>query len=288
MKHTVDANFIANIIDVNKSEIADIECLKKGMTNYSVLFTYQDKKYILRVPGEGTEVLINRKNENDVYIAIKDEQICEKIIKFDSERGYKVTEFFPTARTCNIGNLADVTACIKILRSFHERCFKVKHRFDIFQQIDYYEQLRNPRDSIYADYFITKKRVFEMQSYIEANSKEWCLTHMDAVSDNFLFINDKDLRLIDWEYAAMQDPHIDIAMFCIYAGYDKDKIDTIIDIYFNQQCPYNIRLKIYCYVAVCGLLWSNWCEYKMTFGIKFGEYAKMQFQYARDYSTVLK
>ena len=39
------------------------------------------------------------------------------------------------------------------------------------------------------------------------------LTHIDAVPDNFLFTRDGDIRLIDWEYAAMQDPHVDMPCF---------------------------------------------------------------------------
>jgi len=40
------------------------------------------------------------------------------------------------------------------------------------------------------------------------------------VPDNFLFVEKdgkEEIRLIDWEYAGMQDPHVDVAMFCIYS-----------------------------------------------------------------------
>ena len=89
------------------------------------------------------------------------------------------------------------------------------------------------------------------------------MTHIDAISDNFLFYkNDSDseekLQLTDWEYSGMQDPHVDIAMFCIYSLYDKSQIDRLIDIYFEGKCTEITRIKIYCYIAACGLLWSNW------------------------------
>ena len=103
--------------------------------------------------------------------------------------------------------------------------------------------------------------------------------------DNFLFSGD-DLRLIDWEYAGMQDPHVDIAMFCIYALYDREQIDHLIDLYFENACPRETRIKIYCYVAACGLLWSNWCEYKAALGVEFGEYSLRQYRYAKDYSRL--
>lgn len=82
-----------------------------------------------------------------------------------------------------------------------------------------------------------------------------------AVPDNFLFIEkngEEEIRLIDWEYAGMQDPHVDIAMFAVYAMYDREQVDALIDAYFPEGCKNEIRIKIYCYIAACGLLWSNW------------------------------
>ena len=117
------------------------------------------------------------------------------------------------------------------------------------------------------------------------------LTHIDAVPDNFLFIKrdgQEEIRLIDWEYAGMQDSHVDIAMFGIYAGYTKRQMDELIEIYFEGACPDNIRIKIYCYVAACGLLWSNWCEYKRSLGVEFGEYSLRQYRYAKEYYKIVQ
>ena len=90
--------------------------------------------------------------------------------------------------------------------------------------------------------------------------------HIDAVPDNFLFTKN-GIRIIDWEYAGMQDPHVDIAMFCIYSLYSKEQVDHLIDLYFKGEVSPMIRTKIYAYIASAGLLWSNWCEYKRSLGI---------------------
>jgi hypothetical protein len=34
---------------------------------------------------------------------------------------------------------------------------------------------------------------------------------------------------------------------------------------------------------MCGLLWSNWCEYKRKLGVEFGEYSLRQYRYAKDF-----
>ena len=116
------------------------------------------------------------------------------------------------------------------------------------------------------------------------------LTHIDAVPDNFLFVpgeGGESIRLIDWEYAGMQDPHVDIAMFCIYALYDRAQVDRLIDLYFPEGCADAVRVKIYGYIAACGLLWSNWCEYKRMLGVEFGEYSLRQYQYAKEYYQIV-
>ena len=81
----------------------------------------------------------------------------------------------------------------------------------------------------------------------------------------------------------MQDPHVDIAMFCIYALYDRRQVNRLINLYFEGKCKEETRIKIYCYIAVCGLLWSNWCEYKRSLGVEFGEYSLRQYRYAKEY-----
>ena len=112
------------------------------------------------------------------------------------------------------------------------------------------------------------------------------MTHIDAVPDNFL-ITKNEIKLIDWEYAGMQDPHVDIAMFCIYSLYDKEEIDNLISIYFKNKCKKITRLKIYAYISACGLLWSNWCEFKRNLGIEFGEYSIKQYRYAKDFYKIV-
>lgn len=288
--HSDVITLLANLFSVDSSEIENIRPLKKGMTNRSFLFAVRGKQYIMRIPGEGTDRLINRKEEAFVYEIIKDRDICDEIIYLNAENGYKVSSFFESARTCNALDAIDVAKCMRFLRAFHEKKLKVSHVFDIYRQVEFYETLRG-KTSVYRDYETTKQNVFELKQYIEKWKKEYCLTHIDAVPDNFLLFREEEeekIRLIDWEYAGMQDPDVDIAMFAIYSLYDKSQIDGLIESYYSEGCPKETRLKIYCYVAMCGLLWSNWCEYKSQLGVEFGEYALRQYRYAKDYYQIVK
>ena len=281
---SLDSEYIKIICDtlnVSRHDIFNIESLKAGMTNKSFLFNCKGEKYIFRIPGEGTEQLINRQDEYNVYQQIKDKNICDDIIYINPTNGYKITRFIENSHNCDPYNPNEVKRCMEVLRGFHSMKLKVNHTFDIFEHIDYYENLMGGI-SVYPDYEKTKANVMSLIEFLNAQDLEYSMTHIDAVPDNFV-ISEEGIKLIDWEYAAMQDPHVDIAMFAIYAMYDKSHIDMLIDTYFDNTCDKNIRVKIYCYIAMCGLLWSNWCEYKAALGETFGEYSLRQYRYAKDY-----
>ena len=294
---------IAQVFHCGTEEITDIEVLKKGMTNRSFLFTCRGGKYIMRVPGEGTDKLIDRRQEEEVYKTISGKGLCDDPVYIDPETGYKITKYLEGVRVCDAESEEDLQRCMSKLRSFHEMGLKVDHEFDIFGQIEFYESLWEGQSSVYRDYRAVKEKVLSLRPYIEAHAAEKVLTHIDAVPDNFLFYQDGSgaelLQLTDWEYAGMQDPHVDIAMFCIYSMYDKEQVDRLIGLYFDKESVMpeteaggadplssvhaEIVTKIYALIAACGLLWSNWCEYKQHLGVEFGEYSLRQYRYAKEY-----
>lgn len=275
----------AKVLNADESEIQNISILKKGMTNRSFFFTCCGEKYIMRIPGEGTDKLINRDEEAQVYAAISGKGICDDLVYINPKNGYKITKFINNVKAADPSNESELVACMKKLRDFHNMKLKVNHTFDIFGKIDFYQSLWNGNKSIYKDYEQTKANVLSLKPFIEKHAQPFALTHIDAVYDNFLF-SDKGLQLTDWEYSAMQDQDVDLAMWSIYALYNKEQIDHLIDIYFEGNCPKLRRIKIYCYVAACGLLWSNWCEYKRNLGVEFGEYSLVQYRYAKDFYKI--
>ena len=277
---------IENTLRVDKTEIHNIHTLKKGMTNRSFSFKCNDKRYIMRIPGEGTDKLIDRKEEYDVYQQVRDEPYTENILYLNPNNGYKLSEFLEDTRNSDANDWDDVTKCMNLLRKFHQENYQVHHEFDIWKQIDFYESLRN-EPSAYKDFMITKENVMKLKPFIRDNIKQWSLCHIDANADNFLIDQNGKIYLIDWEYAGMQDPDLDIAMYAIYAGYDRKQFDKLIDIYYQNNCDEITRYKIYAYAAVGGLLWSNWCEYKQSLGLDFGAYSIAQYRYAKEYSKLV-
>lgn len=280
---------ISGSIGAEIREIRNIAPMDSGMTNISYRFTCSDSDFILRLPGEGSGQILDRYAEAEAYAAIEGKGICDKPVFLDPESGIKISVYIDGATVCDINNTSQTAACMAKLKQFHSLRIKTAKRFDLTAETLKYERLlggRNPR----PDYFQIKSRVFALQPFVEAHRGEDILCHIDPVPDNFIFTPaNGEVQLIDWEYAAMQDPHVDIVMFGVYAGYDKSGIDMLIDQYFGADgCPEEIRTKIYCYVAQAGLLWSNWGEYKKLMGDDFGDYMDLQYSYARDFIQIVE
>ncbi len=272
-------------------KVTAIKPLKKGMTNDSFLVsTDTEGSFVLRVNGAGTERLLDRRNEQQVYRLIADKGLCEELIALEPQSGYKLTRFIADARTPNPRNTDDLSVCMAKLRKLHSLRLKVDLVFDVFQSINFYESLWLRSQSCYSDYAETKRQVFALRDVLNrCGSYEPCLSHIDAVHDNFLIDSNGRVFLLDWEYAAMCDPYIDLAMFSIYAGYSQSETDRLIALYDETLVKKPlVRLRVYCYMAASGLLWSNWCEYKEDLGVHFSEYSRIQYEYAQKYPGIIQ
>lgn len=275
---------IASVLNCNESSIMNISPSHFGMTNKSFLFEVSGAKYIFRLPGEGTEHMINRHQEYAVYQAIKDLNLSDKLIYFNPETGIKITQYEVGSHNADALNLEEVEKCMKIARLLHSSNIKVSHKFDFRERISYYEELANSLHGIlFNDYKDVKQNMEELLSILESLTLPSALTHIDLVSDNFLIKEDGSVRLIDWEYAGMADPIIDVAMFAIYSYYDHKKTMELFEIYLKRKPTDEELLRLYSYISLSGFLWTLWTCYKQALGVTFGDYGLKMYRYAKDY-----
>lgn len=283
---------ISKVFELPESSIQDIRCLKSGMTNKSFLFQVENRHYICRIPGPGTELLINRPEEAKVYDAIAPLGISERIVYINGETGYKIAKYYEGARNSRADNWEDVTHCMTTLHQLHDSALSVEHEFNMRERIAFYQKLCSSHGgTLFEDYDMVRGWMDELMDMLDGFGRRKTLAHIDSVADNFLFLSDGTVRLIDWEYAGMCDPLIDIAMCAIYSYYSESDTDTLIQIYFdywNRSATEEELLVIYAYMALGGFLWSLWAVYKSAVGEEFGEYTLIMYRYAKRYYRKVK
>ena len=287
---------VSRVFKVPESAIRKIRCLKAGMTNNSWLFTIGEDSYICRIPGEGTEKLIDRRQEKNVYEAVAPLKITEELIWFDAETGYKISRFYENSRNAKASEETDMRICMKLLRKMHESGVKVEHSFDIGERIRYYESLIGG-DIPFRDYEEVSAAKERVLSWLQAKNRKKVLAHIDSVADNFIFLPGADVseierdetkvKLIDWEYAGMADPFLDIAMCAIYSYYNEEKMMRLAEFYFGRTPTAEERDIIFAYAALGGLLWTLWAVYKEKLGVQFTDYTIRMYRYFKEYSAKL-
>ncbi|NLW15745.1 MAG: NTP transferase domain-containing protein [Erysipelothrix sp.] len=279
-------DIIKTVFDVSLSEIVEISTLKAGMTNDSFLFDVKGEKYVFRNPGVGTEFLINRKQEAEVYSVIKELNMSDDVIYLQPDKGYKITRFIHDSRTIDHYNKKELELALTKLRTLHNSGLETKHAFDIKERIEFYHNLcLKNRAILFGDFDEVYTNIKNLLGQLDKVDREKKLSHVDSVYDNFLY-DGTDVTLLDWEYAGMADPLIDIAMYVLYAGLQDNEIVELLDMYLERIHTDEELLVVHSYIALGGLLWSLWTQYKQACGEDFGTYGMEQYQYARKYSRI--
>jgi CTP:phosphocholine cytidylyltransferase-like protein/thiamine kinase-like enzyme len=280
---------IEDVFNVKENEITDIKNLKAGMTNKSFGFSVNGKSYIFRLPGEGTEKLISRLHEKDVYSAIKDINISDKIIYFSENTGYKISEYYIGARNTDARNQDDIEKSMDVLKNFHNSGLYVSHSFNIEDEISRYLLLCNERNAIrYSDNDETLVKMKYLIDKVKIMDNPVVLCHIDSNPDNYLKLTDGSVKIIDWEYAGMCDPIMDISMYSIYSYYSRTEMDELLKIYLQREPDKNEMSRLYIYSALGGYLWALWTDYKQSLGVEFGDYGMKMYRYAKDYYNILQ
>lgn len=274
---------VSQVFKVPESEIVHIRCLKSGMTNKSFLFQIGDKHYICRIPGPGTELLIDRAHEKAVYDAVAPLEITERVLYFNGENGYKISEYYEGARTADSEDPDDMARCMDLLRRFHRSGLQVEHSFDLMGQIQFYEDLCLSHGDIpFEDYPDVQKWMSGLWDHIQSLDRPHILCHIDPVVDNFLILPDGGIRLIDWEYAGMADPLLDIAMCSVYSYYTFEQAMELLRTYLERRPTEEEEALVTAFMALSGFLWSLWAVYKSSLGEEFGDYTIIMYRYAKN------
>ncbi len=273
---------VSSVFDVPESEITHIRCLKAGMTNKSFLFQIHNRSYICRIPGPGTEALINRKEEKAVYDTVAPLGITEHVLYFNGDTGYKISEFYEHARTADSRSKEDMERSMALIRRLHQAALTVEHEFNLRQKIQFYESLCLSHGGIpFEDYSEVSGWMSCLLAEIQHRNRPKTLCHIDPVVDNLLILEDGSLKLIDWEYAGMADPLLDIAMCSVYSYYSFEDALCLLEIYLERTPDEEEQFILTAYMALSGFLWSLWAIYKSNLGEEFGEYTITMYRYAK-------
>ncbi|MBQ3588634.1 MAG: phosphotransferase [Oscillospiraceae bacterium] len=275
---------ICRALQVEENEISRFTLMDKGMTNDSYVFFCRGKKYIYRHAGQGSDMLVDRYREYANYLALNGLGISDVVVYHNPIDGTKITEFLEDSKGIDHHNPRHIEKALDALRNLHSADIKSPHDFDFLHTIDYYEDIcRNAEAEFFSTYRKYKAQVTHLLGLAEKLDFRKCFCHIDFVPGNCLLDKNGKVVLIDWEYSGRQDPVVDVAMFCISAGFTKAQADRLLRLYFQRKPTLEEFARFYTYIATAGLMWSLWSVYKTANGEIFEGYTERTYGLCRKY-----
>ncbi len=192
---------------------------KGGMSNYTYLVYVKDLPYVIRIIGEGGEVLVNPETEKQHLSIVRHLNITSEVVYFDTKTGIKVSNYVPgTPLSLEISD-DDFIQVAHTLKSLHQAKL-IGEDYDLKGRLRRYEKLlkKLPSKTFYA------LKMSWLKLYDELYSKyPKVLCHGDAQRSNLIKSSDQ-IFLLDWEFAGLNDPFYDIASFGNIDFLDAEKL----------------------------------------------------------------
>jgi len=265
-----------------KVRIADIERLG-GMTNHSYKATLEDgEELLVRIPGEGTEEMINRSDERKSTELACRLGIDAELYYFD-DTGHKVMHFIHDPRPMDeevmkqAGNIAQAA---KIFRRLHTCGVDTGVRFEVFEMADLYERIiRDGGVTQYSDYRDIKQEVMVIKGELDRTGEAARVPcHNDCLMGNWVLDGEGKLYLIDWEYSGMNDPMWDLSCLSIEADYSKENDSDLLRAYFGREATVEERKKFIAAKLYVDYLWTLWGLTRVPYDGEFmQEYADARY-----------
>lgn len=269
------------ITDTNQVEFQRLG----GLTNRNFKVETNAGTFVVRLPGEGTEELINRRDEYLCTKLTNDIGIDSELIYFDLNSGIKIAKFIEEAETMNteaVRKMENMEAIAGIFKTLHTSGGKVPVDFDVFEKIEEYENLLKKAKGEYFwdDYEEIRERVYGLRGEVLEMGVQNTICHNDPLCENFVQGKDR-MYLVDWEYAGMNDPMWDIADFFIEAGLSKAEEELFSAYYFDEKPDEKLTRRILMNKVFLDFLWSLWGKQRYSCGEDLLEYANERYERAK-------
>ena len=260
------------------SEWKDIQRLG-GMTNHSYKITRNDgEEYLVRIPGDGTEEMINRLDERKSTELGCNLEIDSPLLYFGDD-GRKVMKFIHNPQEMNevvMRRKENLLQAAAIFHKLHTCGVDTGVRFEVFEMAELYEKIiREGGVAFYDDYEEVKQTVMDIKAAVDATGiapRVPC--HNDSLIGNWVLDGDGRLYLIDWEYSGMNEAMWDLSCLSIEADYSPENDDELLEAYYGRPATIDEKKRFIAAKMYVDYLWTLWGLTRIPFDGDFmQEYA---------------
>lgn len=233
-----------------------------GLTNLVYRVDYDGGRYILRIPGKGTEEFIDREVELHNAKIAAGARVSAEVLFGDPKTGVMLTRYIDGIVTMTpelFGQRPGAAArAAEALKRMHECGREFRFRFELFAMIDeYLGVLDRLKAELPAGYHDVVEAAQPVREALEANPMALAPCHCDPLCENFLDDGER-MWIVDWEYSGMNDPIWDLGDVSVEAGFNAAQDAEMMRAYCGGEPAPALYGRMVIYKAMCDLLWTLW------------------------------
>jgi thiamine kinase-like enzyme len=242
-----------------KGQDVKLSPLSGGLTNENYLAEVGGQRYVMRLPGQSTELLsIDRANEVYNTKAAATTGIGPKVLEHVAGADVMVLEFIP-GPTMSAAALQSKSMAARMAQSFHRLHAAPRFLldFDMFRLIESYLRIVGEHDvAIPADYRDWLPAVADIERAVRVAALPAAPCHNDLLCENFID-DGAALRIVDYELSGNNDPCFDLGNTAQEAEFDQDLRAALCEAYFGRLDRRQLaRMNLFALMSDVG--WTLW------------------------------
>jgi thiamine kinase-like enzyme len=242
-----------------KGRQVTISPLSGGLTNDNYLVEAGGQKYVMRLPGQSTELLsIDRANEVYNTKATATTGIGPKVLEHVAGVDVMVLEFIP-GPTMSAKTLQSERMAARMAQSFHRlhAAPRFLQDFNMFRLIESYLGIVEEQGvTIPGDYREWLPTVAEIERAVSVAALVEAPCHNDLLCENFID-DGVALRIVDYELSGNNDPCFDLGNTAQEAEFDQGLRAALCEAYFGKRDPRQLaRMNLFALMSDVG--WTLW------------------------------
>jgi len=258
-------------IDDWKGRDVRYEELGGGITNHNYIVWVdggppQGEKYVLRVPGTGTDMFIDRNVERSNMIEVAKTGVGPAVAYQIDPEGGLVIDFVegdvmhPETIAGHPERLKQVVETVKV---FHKGA-TFAHQIKIFDMLRHYTKIAADIDApMPPELASLLKEMDVIEKATAARPPRDVACHNDLLSENFIVDANDKMWVIDWEYGGTTDPFFDLGDFVMEHPFTREEERLIIETYCGEMDESRFG-RMMLYKCVSGVWWGVWAMIQKT------------------------
>lgn len=217
--------------------VVEIRPLAGGITNRNYVVTFEGDEYVVRLPGERTQLLgISRRDEAQAAQRAAALGIGPPVLGDLPGVGTQITQFVAGHHLENVAYVDRLADIVELIRILHESG-PLTGQFPIHRVVEWHARDASSHGAMPPRAY---ERLHQQSRHIEAAFAAAPLPpvpcHNDLLPSNVLFAEDR-VWLLDYEYAGMNDRFFDLANLSVNGGLSVDADAQLLRLYFGEVTP---------------------------------------------------